>query len=154
MGVLTWLRHRNRVWGAPRNALPMVFSDNEEFFEYQCAWADTRPRPMKPIAALVERDMTGLSARLGLGVAEGQEVALTVASASWGMATHACACGPGEPLHPGDLVIWVPTMLHPITRKWIGAVVAKIAPEIHHNGVTLLYQFIPLSTQDRLAGKT
>lgn len=121
----------------------LVFKDGEAFLKLQCKFGQTEIIPGRGIVAYVvdaarEFGVTTAVKRQPNGT---QMAMLKVASEDGGfLVMSTTATEKGDPLNPGDCVIWVP-MQHQAAMVdaiegvdprfgWIGFIVAKIAAEI------------------------
>lgn len=129
---------RKRNQGA--NPSILSFRDGRAFFEMQCKYGDTRLEENKGVVALV----LDAAKEFGTSVAvktetDGRQIAaLRVASEDGGFVVMASTPSKrGDPLHPGDAVIWVPSVYNEVVAKgfgdrrsgWVGFIRAKVAPE-------------------------
>jgi hypothetical protein len=119
----------------------LIYKSGQAFFEYQCKYGHTEIKPKHGIAALVldPREEFGWTSSTKVQNDGSQEALLKVASEDGGFMVFATTpSGKGDPLEPGDVVIWVPqlyVMEAAIERAdprigWVGFIVAKVKPEI------------------------
>ncbi len=116
----------------------------EGFLEYQCKYGHTEIQPQKVgIVAMVldAQKEFGTSSPVAWKPDGTQQAVLKVASEDGGFIVNSQTAKPGgEPLAPGDIVIWLPWQYvdHPLLKEsdidprfgWVGFIVAKVKPEI------------------------
>jgi hypothetical protein len=124
---------------------PMVhFKDGEGFFEYQCKHGFTSIEKGTAVIALVLDAQKEFGTPVAIRVKQdgSQLAALRVASDDGGFTVFATTpSAKGEKLQPGDVVLWVPSVLSKElgekfddTRKaWVGLIRAKVKPELNPN---------------------
>jgi hypothetical protein len=134
-------------WPFKRKKIQSVISDKitfkggREFFEYQCKFGHSTIEPNHAVVALVIDAQKELGTPTPVSVSKDgtQAVAIHVASDDGGfLALSKTPSGKGQRLHPGDVVLWVPTSYSDeIGEKmsdrrsgWIGLVRAKLDPEV------------------------
>jgi hypothetical protein len=122
-------------------ALPkVIYKSGDAFFQMQCKYGHTEIHESKGLIALVLDSKKEFGTDVAVKVQPNgcQLATIRVASADGGFRTFAeTASSTGDPLEPGDLVVWVP-MAHmkeladqvgDHRSNWIGLIVAKVAPE-------------------------
>jgi hypothetical protein len=142
MYIMVWPFSRK-----PKQAEPfqkLIFKSEQAFLEYQCKYGHTEIRPKHGIAALVldPREEFGWTSAIKVQDDGSQEALLKVASEDGGFIVFATTpSGKGDPLGPGDVVIWVPELYVKEAAiegadpriGWVGLIVAKVKPEIDLN---------------------
>lgn len=134
--MLGWLFSREK---SPKvNGLPLVFKNNEGFFEYQCKFGDVKLEEKKGLVAIVldARKEFGTSSPVKVEADGSQLAMLRVASDDGGFVVPAKTASNGPLLKPGDLVFWVPIKHEaPLLPEqfevdprffWVGFIVLKI----------------------------
>jgi hypothetical protein len=128
----------NQVSRVPNNML--VFKSSATFFEYQCKYGLTDIREDVAVAALVldAQRLFGWDEPVGRASDGSQFAVLRVASRDGGFEVAArTPSQTGEPIHPDDLVLWVPagycaevaSAFLDQRSSWIGFIRAKVLPE-------------------------
>jgi hypothetical protein len=124
--------------------LPILpFKTEQGFFDYWCKYGDNRLEVDRPILAMVldSREIAGTIDAVKTSPEGYQSAMIRVASDDGGFEAFAQTSGQGEPLEPGDLVMWLPgqymaklgaTCADPRTG-WIGLIIAKVAAELDPN---------------------
>lgn len=112
------------------------FTSTMEAFEHACAEHDTLIVPEQPLLAMVLESVSDAGAQAeGDGCAQ---LTLKVASDNGGFVVISrTTFAPKQPLHPGDLVCWVPLQHDPELAAraeddrfgWVGLVFASFEPE-------------------------
>lgn len=138
-----------------RKTFPILpFKSGEGFFQHWCAYGQNRIEQDEPAVALVldAREFAGTQEAVKTRDDGIQIAVVRVASDDGGFEVIAETAGPGEPLVPGDAVMWLPGAFLEDTADripdprgaWAGLIVAKVAPEIDLNTnqfrVTALYR--------------
>jgi len=140
-----WLFGRRRARDVSRSAtasIDLPFKDAAGFFEYQCKFSDSDLRSDHIITAIV------LDARIEAGtkvavktVQDGNQLAMVrIAAVDGGFGTVAFTQNPGDPIYPGDLVLWRAgkqlefALTDDARSSWCGLIVAKIAPVLQADG--------------------
>jgi hypothetical protein len=128
----------------PQAGVQKLVFKPEGFLDYQCEYGHTEILPQKQgIVAMV------LDAQKEFGTSKPvtwkpdgtQQAVLKVASEDGGFIVNSQTAKPGgEPLAPGDIVLWLPWqyMEHPLIEEadldkrfgWVGFIVAKVKPEV------------------------
>lgn len=120
----------------------LPFKDGAGFLEYQCKYGFTDIRPKQGIVALVldSKKEFGTATPVKVDERGVQTATLKVASEDGGFIVSAqTPSGKGDPLRPGDVVIWVPlqhigdaAVPDGLDKRfgWVGFIVAKVEPEI------------------------
>lgn len=132
----------------------LVFKNSRAFFEYWCKFGSTEIQANTPLLAIVVDAAKEYGTREPVqrrpdGI---QNAALRVASSDGGfnIMPSLTATANGDPLQPGDLVMWVPMAWHEkladefgdARQGWIGLIVAKVAPILTATGsFTILSRF-------------
>jgi hypothetical protein len=129
-------------WPFSKKTSSAKFSDPQAQFELQCKYGQTDVEPGQRIIAIVIDAAKELGMPVSIKVEETgrQTAALRVAAPDGGFIVIASTSGPGEPLAPGDLVMWVAgqwvKQLADVSPKkdprfgWVGFIRAKVKPKI------------------------
>ncbi|MDP2802490.1 MAG: hypothetical protein Q8O26_11470 [Phreatobacter sp.] len=122
---------------SPAEAL--VFKSGEAFFEYQCKFGHTTLEKDKGIVGLILDARRHFGTQIAVKLQDDRQVAaVRVASDDGGFVVLAQTPNNGDPLQPGDLVVWVPqtymselgNALPDKRAGWVGLILYKIAPEL------------------------
>jgi hypothetical protein len=116
------------------------FTSVDSFFEMQCKLGDTDLEEGKAVVALVldASKIAGTKTAVKVDADGSQTAMVRVASNDGGFVVPAKTPGPGDPLAPGDLVMWVPgKWLKEMAAAsddprfgWVGLIRAKVKPEM------------------------
>jgi hypothetical protein len=118
-----------------------VFKSGASFFELQCKYGDTKIEKGKGVVAIILDAREEFGTPVAVKVEQdGRQVAvLRVASEDGGfVVTSQTPSGTGDRLHPGDIVVWVPSdhseevgeVFQDERSGWIGFIRAKVKPEL------------------------
>lgn len=121
----------------------LPFKSGEGFFRHWCDYGDNHLAADQPIVALVldARKFAGTQTAVKTRDDGIQVAVVRIASDDGGFEVIAETAGHGDPLAPGDVVMWLPGQYleHmaeqvPDPRSaWVGLIVAKVANEINLN---------------------
>jgi hypothetical protein len=131
----------------------LKFESGQDFFDYQCKFGQTDIVPSRGVVAIVLDATKEFETQASVKMKENgiQVVALKVAASDGGFRVTSETAGLGRPLHPDDVVLWVPLEHSPDLARafgdnrsgWIGLTVACVAPELdmQKSGFTILERF-------------
>lgn len=125
----------------PKAADALYFKDGQAFYEMQCKYGQTDLQTGQGVVALVLDSEKEFGTKAPIKIdADGRQLAMLRVAASDGgfMVPAYTPSKNGDPLKPGDIVIWVPAIYNAEVGErlgdhragWVGFIRAKVAPEM------------------------